>query len=227
MFSLIETNMDHLVDTFKSVSEEKKRKKGKKTIVQKFAEFLLEQDDGKSLMEKVTTLYIKALIPPEILPWLRNEAAGKNPYSRKITEALQSKKEFREDASVSARIVFKVKSFSFLMLNAGHSETAFGTAIFENDLKMTKEEEKGATKIFVSTLVAGVQQKAAKKWDDEVIERCAQRVARSVGFQLTDASLRKMFKAAATYDDDFDIDKSVWKSLEVERNGGKPICLKA
>lgn len=65
-----------------------------------------------------------------------------------------------------------------------------------------------------------VEEIASGKWELQVLEKCAQAVSKEVGFALTESCLRKLLKPARMFDDDFDIDKSVWKSLELQEGAG-------
>lgn len=105
-------------------------------------------------------------------------------------------------------------------MKTDHAETAFGTAVFENDLKLTPDQEKETTAAFLSFLMSRVEKTASEKRNQEVVAKCRQVVHKKLGLLLTESCLRKMLKAATTFDDDFDIDKSVWKSLELEEGSG-------
>lgn len=109
MFSTLEAHVDDLVDTFKSFL--KGKKKGKNTVAKRFSQFVLEHEDGRAKMEKVTHLYIKALVPPALVSSLRGEGLQNRQYATKVIEAMKGKSWFKKSrnrsiSNCSSEVIF-------------------------------------------------------------------------------------------------------------------------
>lgn len=127
MFSTLEAHVDDLVDTFKSFL--KGKKKGKNTVAKRFSQFVLEHEDGRAKMEKVTHLYIKALVPPALVSSLRGEGLQNRQYATKVIEAMKGKSWFKKSRNRSISNCSNEVIFFFFCLRQvtrkPHSEMQF------------------------------------------------------------------------------------------------------